>query len=286
MTTATTSSAGQGLLTPDDLAHVEQFVRAKIAIQLDGKAYLIESRLAPVARSLGLADVVELVKRLRAHDPAAQHAVLEAMTTNETSFFRDQHPFTALSEHVIPKILAENRTSGTLTIWNAAASSGQESLSVAIMLREKFPQLATPARTKLIATDVSTEMVQRCKDAVYSRFEINRGLPANLATKYFAQSGRNWAAKKELTELIHASPLNLIDPWPNIPCSDVVMLRNVLIYFNAQTKRDILQRIRTKVLKPGGVLLLGASESTAGVDDGYAVERVAGSTVFIPKGAQ
>lgn len=284
MTTATSGTTGASALAPEDAAYIEQLVRARIAVQLEGKSYLIESRLGPILRTHGLADPADLVRRLKANDAEITEAVLDALTTNETSFFRDQHPFVALSDAVIPKILAAGRGRGTLTLWNAASSSGQESLSVAIMLNEKFPELANPSRTKIIATDVSSEMVKRCRDAVYSRFEINRGLPANLATKYFVQSGRNWKAKPELTSLIQTGQLNLIKPWPNLPRCDVVMLRNVLIYFDTDTKRDILQRIRTQALKPDGVLLLGASESTAGVDDGYQTERVAGSTIFVPRG--
>ncbi|MCP3989470.1 MAG: protein-glutamate O-methyltransferase CheR [Actinomycetia bacterium] len=270
-------------LSTDDLAFVEQLVRSRIAVQLEGKAYLIESRLSPLVRRHGLPGMAELVARLRKRDLTIENDVIEAMTTNETSFFRDQHPFVALSDAIIPRILTANPRA-TLTIWNAASSSGQESLSVAIMLNEKFPELATPARTKILATDVSPEMVSRCKEAVYSRFEVNRGLSATLATKYFSQAGRNWAANKKLTDLIQAQQLNLIQPWSGLPKCDVVMLRNVLIYFSAEVKRDILTRIRKDVLTPGGVLLLGSSESTTGVDPGYEPRRANGSTIFISKG--
>ncbi len=269
-------------LSTDDLAFVEQLVRSSIAVQLEGKAYLIESRLSPLVRRHELANVAELMSLLRKRDPAIQSDVIEAMTTNETSFFRDQHPFVALSDAIIPRITTANPRA-TLTIWNAASSSGQESLSVAIMLNEKFPELATSTRTRIIATDVSPEMVKRCKDAVYSRFEINRGLSATLATKYFSQAGRNWAANKKLTDLISARELNLIQPWSGLPKCDVVMLRNVLIYFSADIKRSILTRIRKDVLAPGGVLLLGSSESTTGIDPGFEPRRANGSTIFISK---
>jgi chemotaxis protein methyltransferase CheR len=282
--TSSPTAKVDGELSTDELAFVEQFVRSHIAVQLEGKAYLIESRLSPLVRRHKLASMGELVQRLRGRDATIQHDVLEAMTTNETSFFRDQHPFAALAEEIVPRLTAANPRA-TLTLWNAASSSGQESLSVAIMLNEKFPELANPQRTRILATDVSAEMVKRCQEAVYSRFEINRGLSANLATKYFSQAGRNWAANNKLTDLIEAKELNLIKPWTGLPKCDVVMLRNVLIYFSVDVKRDILSRIRRDVLKPGGVLLLGASESTAGVDPGFEPRKASGSTIFVSKGA-
>lgn len=280
---ATGGSTPASELKPEDFDFVKQLVKRQIAIQLDGKEYLIESRLSPVARAHKLASVEELVACLRAgRDKALIDDVIEAMTTNETSFFRDNHPFDALRTEIIPNFKKAGGA-GQLTIWNAACSSGQESLSVAMMLCEHFPELATPAKAQLIATDVSPAMVQRCADGIYSRFEINRGLPANLATKYFEQAGRNWQAKPQIKGLIKAHVMNLIRPWSGVPKSDVVMLRNVLIYFPAETKTDILTRIRTTVLKPGGCLILGSSESTAGYDSGFEAKQIGASTVFVPR---
>lgn len=287
--TATTvppsKSAEKALLTPADHAFIEELVRTRIAVRLEGKAYLIESRLGPVARLHKLDSVAELVEQARRNRNGALAAgLIEAMTTNETSFFRDKHPFTALTDHIIPELVASATGRPTLTIWNAACSSGQESLSVAMLINEKFPELATRQRTKIVATDVSPAMVTRCREGIYSRFEINRGLPANLATKYFEPSGRNWMAKRELRDLLETRELNLIERWSGLPKCDVVMLRNVLIYFPPEIKSDILRRVRTDVLKPGGTLLLGASESTAGIDPGFESKHVAGSTIFVPKG--
>lgn len=270
-------------LKPEDFDFIKQLVKTKIAIQLDGKEYLIESRLSPVARANGLSDVGELISGLRSgSNRKLTDEVVEAMTTNETSFFRDNHPFDALRTHIIPEFV-ERSGSGQLTIWNAACSSGQESLSVAMLLNEHFPALATPARTKIVATDVSPAMVQRTSEGIYSRFEINRGLPANFAVKYFEQAGRNWKAKPNVLGLINAKVMNLITPWSGIPKADVVMLRNVLIYFPAEVKSDILTRIRTTVLKPDGYLLLGSSESTSGYDPLFEPKLIGASTVFVPK---
>jgi len=271
-------------LSARDLEYVQQFIKSKTAVELAGKEYLIESRLAPVVRDHSLRNLAELVRELRAGTNRELVAdVRDAMTTNETSFFRDQHPFEILADTVIPELLEATAGRGPLTIWNGAASSGQESLSLAMVVNEKFPDLAKAGRTRIIETDVSATMVRRAKDATYSRFEINRGLSTTLAMKYFKQQGRNWVANKELRDLIETHELNLIERWPAVPRCDLVMLRNVLIYFDVPTKRDILRRIRTDVLKPNGTLILGSSESTMGLDDQFVSQRVGNSTRFVMK---
>ncbi len=278
------ASATDSELGPEDLKVIIDLVRAKIAVKLEGKAYLIESRLGPVARQHNLADLKQLISKVRAGDRAIIADVIDSMTTNETSFFRDQHPFTVMSDKIIPEVMERTGGAGPLTVWNGACSSGQEPLSLSMLIHDKFPALARPGRTRIIATDYSQSMVQRTKDAVYSRFEVNRGLPANYAVQYFQQEGRTWRAKKEITDLIEVKQLNLIEPWSGIPQCDIVLMRNVLIYFPNEVKANILQRVRKQILKPTGYLLLGSSESTLGADPGYEVERVCGSTIFVPKG--
>jgi chemotaxis protein methyltransferase CheR len=274
---------GGSELSTESLAFVEELVRNKIAVQLTGKAYLIESRLAPVARLHKLESLEELVRKLKLRsDPRLQSDVIDAMTTNETSFFRDRHPFDALGNKILPRIL-ENTSSPSLTVWNAACSSGQEPLSLAMVLHEKFPQLVASQRVKIVATDISPAMIDRTKRGIYSRFEINRGLPANYTTKYFKQTGRDWQAKSELLDMLDVRSLNLIEQWPGMPACDVVMIRNVLIYFSADVKRNILQRIATNVLKPGGFLFLGASESPVDLDNFYQAVNVDGTRVFVNK---
>lgn len=280
--TAAQAQKDETELSTDDLKYVEDLVRTKIAVQLTGKAYLIESRLAPVARLHKLASLQDLVRQLKLRSNAQLEAdVIDAMTTNETSFFRDRHPFDVLAENVVPRILESNN--GPLTIWNAASSSGQEPLSIAMLLSDKFPQLVAARRIKILATDVSPAMVDRTSRAVYSRFEINRGLPADYATRFFQQQGRDWQARKELTDLIEVRKLNLIEQWKGIPRADVVMVRNVLIYFAPQVKRDILHRIATQVLKPGGFLFLGASESPAEMDNDYQLVTAGASRLYTTK---
>ena len=270
---------------PAEIDFVTKLVATKIGVQLEGKDYLIESRLAPVARKLGLADASALISKVRMGDRVAEGAVIDAMTTNETSFFRDQHPFETLTGHIIPDLLAKRGPGSGLSIWNAACSSGQESYTLAMQLFEKFPTVAKSPRTKILSTDVSPVMVQRTKAGEYSRFEVNRGLPTSLAMKYFEQDGRQWRVKPELKAMVDAREFNLLDPMTNFVRMDLVLVRNVLIYFPRDTKRAILERIRTQVLKPDGWLMLGASESTLGIDDGFEPRRIGDSTFFCVRGA-
>ncbi|MEM9563895.1 MAG: protein-glutamate O-methyltransferase CheR [Actinomycetota bacterium] len=281
--TATQADQETTELSADDLKYVEDLVLSKIAVQLTGKAYLIESRLAPVARLHKIGGLQDLVRQLKLKSNRQLEAdVIDAMTTNETSFFRDRHPFDVLAENVIPRLLEANN-GGPIQIWNAASSSGQEPLSIAMILSDKFPQLVAARKVKILATDVSPAMVDRTKRAVYSRFEINRGLPADYATRFFQQQGRDWVARKELADMIDARLLNLIEPWQSVPRADVVMIRNVLIYFSPQVKRDILHRIATQVLKPGGFLFLGASESPAEMDSDYQLVTAGASRLYTTK---
>ncbi len=278
---STQADQAPAVLGPDELQFVEELVKGKIAVQLAGKGYLIESRLSPIARLHNLATLHDVVRQLKLrNNPQLESDVIDAMTTNETSFFRDRHPFEVLQKSIIPEV---TKKSGGLTIWNAACSSGQEPLSIAILLNESFPQLVNGKRAQILATDVSPAMVDRTKRAIYSRFEINRGLKTEHATKYFQQQGRDWQAKRELTSLIQVRQLNLIEAWSGLPRCDIVMIRNVLIYFAPDVKRKILQRIATQVLKPGGYLFLGASESPADMDRDFELVTIDGTRLFRTK---
>lgn len=288
MNAATTQAATQGTtqaeptIRPADLDFIIDLVSDRIGVQLEGKAYLIESRLQALVRDFGDSDLSAFIARVRRRDPAAEASVVDAMTTNETSFFRDQHPFDALVSDVIPELLRQRSGTQGLTIWNAACSSGQESYTIAMLLHEYFPHLV--AGSTIISTDVSPAMVERTRLGEYSRFEINRGLPTNYALKYFSQSARKSKVKPELARMIDVREMNLLEPWIRIPRCDLVLLRNVLIYFPLATKQHIVRRIRTDVLKPGGALMLGSSESTRGVDEAFEARRCGDSTFFYPKG--
>jgi chemotaxis protein methyltransferase CheR len=252
--------------------YVRKLVQERAAIALEnGKEYLVESRLLPLARQLGLPSVRELVDQLRSGPIGAVHVqVVEAMTTNETSFFRDLHPFDALRKEILPRLLQARAVRRSLTIWSAACSSGQEPYSIAMLLREHFPQLRD-WNVQIIASDLSQQVLDRAALGQYSLQEVNRGLPAALLVKHFQQAGVHWQIKPDTRKLVRFIPMNLIERWPALPICDVIFLRNVLIYFNADTKRQILPQIRRQ-LAPDGALFLGGAETTLGLDAGW--ERV------------
>jgi chemotaxis protein methyltransferase CheR len=266
-------------LTPDAISFVCSTVRDRSAIELDGsKSYLIEARLAPVARDLGFATISDLIQGVRTkRKPELESRMVEAMTTNETSFFRDIHPFEALRKTLLPEIRTKNAARKTLNIWSAACSSGQEIYSVAMHLREHFPELSN-WQVQLIGTDLSDDILARAKAAKFSQIEVNRGLAATLLAKYFQREGMQWQLRPELRNMASFMKLNLIERWPTLPCMDIVFLRNVLIYFAPETKRLILEKVR-RVMAPKAVLFLGAAETTMGLDDSF--ERVqADNSVF------
>lgn len=249
---------------------VRELVRAESAIVLEpGKEYLVESRLVPLARAAGHPDVDAYVAELsRRRAPAALKQVVEALTTNETSWFRDTDPYTALRESIFPE-LARNRPRKQLRVWAAACSSGQEPYSI-VMTAQDTPALAG-YRIDVTATDLSEEMLDRARRGEYSQLEVNRGLPATTLVRHFERQGLNWRINQSIRERVEFRHLNLTRPFPPMGQFDVVFLRNVLIYFDLPTKREVLQRVR-QVLAPDGHLFLGAAEMTMGVDDAW--ERV------------
>lgn len=259
-------------LTTADFSYVADLVRRDSAIVLEpGKEYLVESRLMPVARDAGLDSITALVHQLRrGPSPALREQVVEAMTTNETSFFRDVHPFTALADTVLPEIAEARRSHRRLDVWCAAASSGQEPYSVAMLLDELLG--STPGwQPRILATDLATSMLERTRTGIYSQLEVNRGLPVQRLLRHFEREGHQWRAKENLRSMIRTQVINLDAAWPAMPTMDVVLLRNVLIYFDVPTKKRILARVRD-VLRPDGYLFLGGAETTLGLDDSY--ERV------------
>jgi chemotaxis protein methyltransferase CheR len=266
-------------LSDTDFDHIRAFVRERSAIVLDdSKQYLVQTRLVNVLRDAELptfAGLVEEIRR-RPHGKVAAD-VVEAMTTNETSFFRDSHPFDAVTEHLAPAITGA-RPGATLTIWCGACSSGQEPYSLAIALAERHPSLVRTGRVRIVATDISPAMVARCRAGRFSALEVNRGLPARHLVRHFEQDGRDWVVRPELRSLVEARELNLTGSWSGVPRCDVVLLRNVLIYFAPETKAQILTRIRREVLPAGGYLFLGASETTLNVDETY-VRREIGRSI-------
>jgi chemotaxis protein methyltransferase CheR len=230
------------------------------------KRYLVDSRLAGVCRRHKQAGLSELVGALKGgRDPALESAVVEAMTTNETFFFRDRTPFDLFKDALLPKMLGARAGSRRLRIWCAAASSGQEPYSLAMILDEAKARM--PGWTvEIVATDLSTEILERAKAGLYSQFEVQRGLPINFLLKYFTQEGDQWRISPAIRSMVSYRPLNLIRDFSSLGTFDIVYCRNVLIYFDQPTKTDVLRRLSAS-LAPDGALLLGAAETVIGLTD-------------------
>lgn len=259
-------------LTPDAIDYVCTTVRQRSAIELDAsKAYLIEARLVPVARETGFASLNEFIQGARSKRKAdLETRLVEALTTNETSFFRDLHPFEALRLSLLQEVRTRNASKKTLNIWSAACSTGQELYSIAMLIKENFSDLAS-WNVQLLGTDLSDEVLQKAKAARYSQVEVNRGLSAPRLLKFFQRDGMTWQLNEEFRNMARFQKLNLIETWPLMPPMDIVFLRNVLIYFSPETKKAILQKVK-KVMAPKAVLFLGAAETTLGLDDSF--ERI------------
>jgi chemotaxis protein methyltransferase CheR len=261
-------------LTDADVVFLRDIIFRRSAIVLDeSKDYLIETRLEKLARDLNYGNLALLVADVRRDQGTVTRQLIESLTTHETLFFRDVRPFEALKREILPPLIAARQASKQLTIWSAACSTGQEVFSVAMMLKENFPDtLSWPV--KLYATDISGQVIERARQGKFQQLEVNRGLPAAMLVKYFERDGVDWKIKEDIRKLVRFEQLNLLHAWPFDLRPDVVLLRNVLIYFNTQTKKEILSRVR-QVLKPDGVLLLGSAETTLGIDDGW--ERAPGA---------
>lgn len=268
-------------ITPRTFAVVSDLVRRESAIVLaPGKEYLVESRLLTLARAGGHADVDAYVADLeRRRTPATVRAVVEALTTNETSWFRDSAPFDALRQVVLPE-LAARRAGRPLRIWSAACSSGQEPYSISMVVQDT-PALAGQ-RVEILGTDLSEEMVERARAGEYSQLEVNRGLPATSLVRWFQRAGVGWRVDPQVASRVSFRTLNLVRPFPPMGRFDVVVLRNVLIYFDLPTKRDVLRRV-ADVLAPDGYLFLGAAETTTGVDDAWERVPVGKASIYKPR---
>ena len=261
--------AAQAALSQEDFQFICQFVKENSAIALEGgKEYLVQIRLEPLAKKAGLSGVAGLVQELRRvrSGPLAK-AVIEAMTTNETMFFRDGTPFALMRETLIPEVIARSGASKRLRIWCAAASTGQEPYSIAMTLRDQIPDIDR-WDVEIRASDISKDVLEKARSGVYNQLEISRGLPAPLMAKYFEKKGLSWIVKEELRSMVRFEQLNLIGPWPHFEPLDFLFIRNVLIYFDLETKQRILNKARS-LLKPDGVLFLGSAETTIGLVDGF-----------------
>jgi chemotaxis protein methyltransferase CheR len=253
-------------LLPHELDLVRRIVDERSGIQLeDGKEYLIESRLETLARLEGRPDASALVDQLR-RSPSGPIArkVVEAMTTNETSFFRDRLPFEALRELVLPKLINARSSTRRLQIWCGASSTGQEPYSIAMTIRDHFPELAS-WNVSILATDLSVEVLEKARSARYSQLEVGRGLPAEMLVRHFERDGARCKLRPALRDMVEFREMNLAGAWPPMPRPDVVFMRNVMIYFDVDCRRRILGSIAS-MLPHDGYLFLGAGETTINLE--------------------
>jgi len=260
-------------MNTSDFDYIRNLVRQEAAIVLDpGKEYLVESRLHTLARKENFESPDHLIQQLRNGSHNGLHRkVIDAMTTNETSFFRDFHPFEVLRTSILPELLARRRSERQIHFWCGAAATGQEPFSMIMLLAEHFPELLQ-WDFRFLATDLCNDVLARARSGRFSQLEINRGLPASLLVKYFSRHGADWEFSADLRRRVDFRELNLAKDWSPMPPLDLVFLRNVLIYFDLETKKAILGKIR-RCLRPDGYLLLGGAETTFNVDENF--ERVA-----------
>jgi len=261
-------------IAEQDFEYVRWLIQDGSAIVLeDNKKYLVETRLMSLARREGYKSLDRLVMDLRGQGRGDLYRkVVETMCNNETMFFRDIHPFDAMRTYILPTLITKRATERTINIWSAACSSGQEPYSLAMLIREHFPHLAS-WHVRIIGSDLSSDILARARQGRYSQLEVNRGLPAPYLVKYFRRDGLDWQIADEVRAMVDFREFNLATIWPLLPQMDVVFLRNVMIYFNVETKRDILARMRRQ-LRPDGYLFLGAAETTLHLDESYQREQL------------
>ncbi|MDA7492798.1 protein-glutamate O-methyltransferase CheR [bacterium] len=259
-------------IRPDTFEYIRDALHQRTAIRLmDNKEYLVETRLSVLARKNGLLDVDALVDQLKIPGSSVLwHEVVDAMTTNETSFFRDNKPFEVLRDRVLPALMEHSQDTRQLHIWSAASASGQEAYSIAMLweeIRNQYPLWDLD----ILATDISNNMLERGREGSYSDLEVIRGLSERRLADNFRRSGDRWLLNEKLKKNVNFQYLNLIHAWPTLPKMDIVFIRNVLVYFDHPTKCNLFAKVR-KIMKPNGFLFLGGAESALTIDDQF--ERV------------
>ena len=256
------------MMKPDDFEFVSRLIKSKSGLVLsEDKTYLLESRLMPIARKRGLKDLGELIGAMRGGDRNLVEEVVDAMTTNESFFFRDTKPFDQFRHVVLPHMIRERASKRHLRIWCAAASSGQEPYSLAMILDEFKTQLAG-WRVEIIGTDISREILTKARAGLYSQFEVQRGLPIGLLVKYFQKKEDQWQISSEIRSKVQYKEFNLLEDFRPLGQFDIVYCRNVLIYFDQPTKSDVLARV-SALMPDDGFLFLGGAETVLGISDKF-----------------
>jgi chemotaxis protein methyltransferase CheR len=265
----------------NDLELISSIVHKRTGIVLGPqKDYLIDTRLAPIARQFGHLSVEQLVQSIRMGCKLAEDAAVESMTTNETLFFRDKLPFENMENVVIPELLKKRSINAPLRIWCAACSSGQEPYSLSIMLNEMG---LSSKQVTIVATDFSSSMIERAKKGIYSQFEIQRGLPATFLFKYFTQEGLTWRVNAQLAERVEFKQLNILDDFNHLGVFDIIFCRNLLIYFDETRKKDVFSRLG-RSLAQDGYLFLGAAETVLGLTKDIVPHHTA-KTIYVHAGS-
>jgi chemotaxis protein methyltransferase CheR len=256
-------------VTPLDYEFLRKLLKERSGLDLSAdKQYLVESRLVPLARKAGLGGISELAQKMKAGGAEPLVAeVVEAMTTNETFFFRDKTPFDHLKDTMLPAILQARSARRSLRIWCAASSTGQEPYSIAMCLKGLGPVVAG-WKVDIVATDLSQGVLEKSKAGIFSQFEVQRGLPIQLLVKHFTQVGDMWQLNADIRSMVQHRQLNLLQDFGHLGTFDIIFCRNVLIYFDQDTKTAIFERL-ARVIEPDGFLVLGAAESVVGISDAF-----------------
>ncbi len=253
-------------MTTPDYEYLRKVLKDLSGLDLSAdKQYLMESRLLPLARKCGLSDVGELVQKMKGGSGALVGQVVEAMTTNETFFFRDKVPFDHFRDTIMPELLRTRASRKSLRVWCAAGSTGQEPYSIAMCLKEMGAAL-TGWRVEILATDLSQEVLEKSRAGIYSQFEVQRGLPIQLLVKYFKQIGELWQINADIRAMVQHRQLNLLHDFSQLGVFDVIFCRNVLIYFDQETKVSVFGRL-ARAIEPDGFLVLGAAETVVGLTE-------------------
>ena len=255
-------------MRPLDYEFLRKLLKERSGLDLSSdKQYLVESRLIPLARRVDLSGIAELVAKIKSGAEALTSEVVEAMTTNETFFFRDKIPFDHLRQTVLPEVLPARANRRSLRIWCAASSTGQEPYSIAMCLKEMGEKIAG-RQVEIVATEFSTQVLEKAKAGIFSQFEVQRGLPIQLLIKYFDQVGDSWQINPDVRAMVQFRPFNLLHDFAHLGVFDLVFCRNVLIYFDQETKTGVLDRV-ARITEPDGYLVLGAAETVVGLTDSF-----------------
>jgi len=259
-------------MQPERFQQFRSFLEARSGILLgEDKRYLVETRLARLVREHGLSSLDELIDQLLARPASLQAAVVDAMTTNETLWFRDEYPFRALTDKFFPEALAAGKRH--LKVWSAACSSGQEPYSISIAADEFQASGRSGLSVDILGTDLSSRMIEQAQAGIYDDLSLGRGLSIARRDRYFTRTEKGWQVKPEIRNRVRFQRFNLLEPASRLGRFDLVYCRNVLIYFSRETKTRIVNHLADS-LQPGGYLLLGASESISQISDRFAIERL------------